>query len=423
MPDLPLTYEFSDGWIRRGVTVDVAADSMTLRVPGLSPGAVASVETVTGRREFAEVRAVHGSLARCVPLGRVDGIPAGSAASSSEARLGAFVGMNLLGAVTDAWGRSEDRAPGRVVSARPATLDLRERDSVGQMLRTGVFAIDAMLSLGCGQRIALTAGSGAGKSTLLRSIVKHADVDARVIALIGERARDAVETIDKLRDSPTWTSTTVVLAAADAAPIERFWAARTATAQAEWLCSTGRRVLLAMDSLTRVAAAWRELSLIAGEPPAHRGYPPSMIGALASLVERAGPRRCGSITAVYAILVDGDDPFEPVTDAVRGLLDGHILLSRRLCDAGRFPAIDVLRSLSRTMPDVASEDHLAAASLVRRMLATLEEYEDLFAIGAYRPGADAWLDACVGTRSALQSALYDDRGTSVPAECRLAEIA
>jgi len=390
-------------------------------MPGLPPGAIALVESPTGRREFVEVRAVGAKLSRCVPLGSLEGIPAGSVVTSRGARLAAFVGSNLLGCVTDAWGRADDRTPEAVAPARPAALNLQARAPVKAMLRTGVFAIDAMLVLGCGQRIALTAGSGVGKSTLLRTIVEGAEADARVVALIGERARDAVDTIERLKASAAWPTTTVVFAAADAPPIERFSAARTATAQAERLCAAGKHVLLAMDSLTRVAAAWRELCLVAGEPPAHRGYPPSMVGALAALVERAGARTRGSITAVYAILVDGDDPFEPVTDAVRALLDGHVVLSRQLADAGRFPAIDVLRSLSRTMPSVTSHEQRADAGLLRRMLATLEESEDLFAIGAYRPGADAWLDACVANRPRLEAALYD--GVVERAERRLADLA
>jgi len=276
--------------------------------------------------------------------------------------------------------------------------------------------------MGYGQRIALFAGAGVGKSTLLRRIVDGAAVDARVVALIGERAREAAEAVASLSRSPQWASTTLVCATADAPPAERLAAALTSTAQAEHLAGSGRRVLLVMDSLTRVATAWRELALADGEPAAHRGHPPSLVGALARLVERAGAFRHGSLTAVYAVLVDGDDPYEPVTDALRALLDGHITLCRRLADSGRYPAVDVLRSLSRIMPLVAADGHRRDAALVRRALDTLEKYEDLFAIGAYERGGDFWLDAAVQARPLIEALIFSD-SPAVDSTGRLAEIA
>jgi FliI/YscN family ATPase len=243
------------------------------------------------------------------------------------------------------------------------------------------------------------------------------------VALIGERGREAAEACERLHASPSWSTTTVYCATSDASAIERFTAARAATVQAEFLCGTGRRVLLVIDSLTRVAAAWREMALAAGEPPAQRGYPPSLGSALARLVERAGARRCGSVTAVYTVLVDGDDQFEPVTDALRALLDGHIALARRFADAGRYPAIDVLRSLSRTMTNIVSVGHRRDAALVRRAMATLEEAEDLFAIGAYRAGGDPWLDACVAARPAIERLIFDGDGGPAAPHAQLARIA
>ena len=194
-------------------------------------------------------------------------------------------------------------------------------------------------------------------------------------------------------------------------------------AQAEWLCEHGHDVLLTIDSLTRVANAWRELALAAGEPPAHRGHPASMIGTLAGIVERAGARASGSITGVYAVLVDGDDPFEPVTDAVRGLLDGHIVLARRFADAGRFPPIDVLRSSSRIMNRLASVEHIRDAALVRKALAALERAEDLFAIGAYQPGGDPLLDAAVAQRQRLEDWIFHARPNDEDPVAQLAQIA
>jgi FliI/YscN family ATPase len=302
-------------------------------------------------------------------------------------------------------------------------LPLNERRPVTRPLKTGVAAVDALCTIGVGQRVALFSGAGVGKSTLLRQIAERAQLDAQVVALIGERGREAAETLAALRTGPGFARTTVVCATADASPRERFAAARTAVAQAEWLCERGHDVLLTIDSLTRVANAWRELSLAAGEQPAHRGHPVSMIGALARIVERAGVRKNGSITGIFAVLVDGDDPFEPITDALRGLLDGHIVLSRSLANSGRFPPIDILRSSSRLMSRLASAEHLRDAALVRKALATLERSEDLFAIGAYKPGGDVWLDAAVAQRDRLDEWIFHESRATDDSIAQLHQIA
>lgn len=420
MRDFPLTYEGADGFTRLGTVCAINRATLVIRAPALTPGDVVSVKRRDGSTLYAEVISSDTQGACCAPLASVSGIEVGAPAHCSLAWLGAFAGSSLLGSVADAWGRPEPSLAGNgedhchragggvIVSLDPPRVPLRSRVPIDTILRTSVPAIDIFATLGYGQRVSLTAGAGVGKTTLLRRIVSHADVDARVVALVGERGREAAETYQRLRTSPTWPNTTLYHATSDASAIERYSAARAATAQAEHLCRTGRRVLLVIDSLTRVAAAWREIALGAGEPPAQRGYPPSMASVLARLVERAGARRCGSITAVYTVLVDGDDQFEPVTDALRALLDGHIALSRRLADAGRYPAIDVLRSLSRAMNDIVGPEHRRDAALVRRALATLEEAEDLFAIGAYRSGGDPWLDACVAARPVIEQMIFDD---------------
>ncbi len=388
----------------------MGADIVVVRAPALTPGDVLTIATRDGGRVLAEVRAVDGDGARCTPLGGVAGVAVGAPALSELGRLGAYVGTALLGAVADAWGRARGSRARIVAPLDPPRLPLRARAPIARVLRTGVAAIDAFATLGYGQRVSLTAGAGVGKTTLLRRIVGNAAVDARVVALVGERAREAAEARDRLQVLPCWPSTSLYCATSETSAIERFTAARTATAQAEWLCRSGRRVLLVIDSLTRVAAAWREMALAAGEPPAQRGHPPSMPLALARLVERAGARPQGSITAVYTVLVDGDDEFEPVTDAVRALLDGHIALSRRFAEAARYPAIDVLRSLSRAMPEIVTPEHRHDAAIVRHALATLAGAEDLFAIGAYRAGSDGWLDACVAAREELEAFVFDGDG-------------
>ena len=403
----PLTYEHADGFVRHGRVESVSSEIISVSSPALTPGDIVHLERRDGSVLLAEVRVAEAGSARCTPLGGVTGVVPGASVRCELGRLGSFVGAGLLGHVLDAWGRG-DRARSPLVAAleRPR-VPLNERVHATTTLQTGVAAIDAFAAIAYGQRIALSAGAGVGKTTLLQQIVQRADVDARVVALVGERGHEAAQTCARLRSLSTWPQTVVFCATSEAAAIERFTAARAAAAQAEWLCSEGMRTLFVIDSLTRVANAWRELALAAGEPPAQRGYPPSMPVALARLAERAGSRRRGSVTAIYSVLAEGDDEFEPVTDSVRALLDGHISLARRFFEAGRFPAIDVLRSMSRAMREVASPQHLANAAIVRRALASLQNAEDLFAIGAYRPGADEWLDACVAQRGAIDSLVFD----------------
>lgn len=423
MRDIPLTYEHADGFVRRGRVVAVTNDTVRLDVPALTPGDVAVIERRDESPLLTEVRAADGMGARCIPLGSVAGVLVSAPASSKLARLGAFVGSALLGQTLDGWGRGTIARRMTIAPLDAASVPLADRAPIDTAMRTGVAAVDAFATLGYGQRVSLTAGAGVGKTTLVRRIVEQADVDARVVALIGERGREAAETRDRLRSLPCWPQTSLYSVTSDAAPIERFTAARAATAQAEWLCATGRRVLLVIDSLTRVAAAWREMALAAGEPPAHRGYPPSLSTALARLVERAGARKVGSVTAVYTVLVDADDEFEPVTDALRALLDGHIALARRHANAARYPAIDVLRSLSRAMPEIIAPAHRSDAALVRRAIAALEDAEDLFAIGVYRHGGDQWLDTCVAVRPAIETLVFDGHGSCTDPLEQLASIA
>ena len=418
---LPFSYAQGDGWVRTGRVTECRALSLVVRIWGACPGHV--IEIDAGPTAIhAEVCEVRGEEAVCVPIERPDQVRVGATARCDGARLGAYCGPGLLGRCVDAWGRGADEAACQVQSRTPRPLALSERRRVSAKLTTGIAAIDALCTIGKGQRIALFSGAGVGKSTLLRRIAEHALLDAHVVALIGERGREAAEAAAELRSSPAWDTTTLVCATADASPRERFAAATTALAQAEWLCDRGMDVLLTVDSLTRVANAWRETALATGEPAAHRGYPASMVGALASLVERAGARPTGSITGIFAVLVDGDDPFEPVTDTVRGLLDGHIVLSRRLSEAGRYPPIDALRSSSRLMRSLVPAAHAADAALVRKALAALERAEDLFAIGAYRPGGDPELDAAVAQRSRIDDFLFQAETTSAQSLDQLSDI-
>jgi flagellum-specific ATP synthase len=414
MNDLPLTYAGADGWKRSGEVTGVSARSISVDVPGLSPGVLTFVDRPGLEPLAVVVVAVCGRIAACASLGETYGVTAGARAVSNLARVGAFVGTELLGRSVDAWGRCADAPHSRACRLDRGPIALRDRAPITVPLWTRVPAIDAFATIGRGQRVALFAGAGVGKTALVRRIVEHARVDARVIALVGERGREAAEIHDAFRAGSCWPSTTVVCATSETPAIERIAAARTATAQAEALADAGYHVLLVMDSLTRVATAWREIALAAGEAPAHRGHPASLASMLAALVERAGSRRNGSVTAIYTVLVDGDDLREPVTDTVRSLLDGHIVLSRGLAEAGRFPAIDVLRCVSRLMDAVARPEHIRHAYAVRRAMAALERAEDIFAIGAYESGADRALDAAVAQRAEIEDLVFDGDGSNAP---------
>jgi FliI/YscN family ATPase len=407
----PLDESRADGWRRRGLVIGATAGSIAIRIPGCAPGSIIVVQTSSGPA-VVQARVADSGVARCAPLDDRAGIAPGDRAWSIGARLGAYAGNALLGAAVDGWGRSNEGSALHVGVVRsdiaPPTPE--ERGIICRPMPTGVGAIDAFATIGYGQRIALFAGAGVGKSTLVRRILGAARVDARVLALVGERGREARETIDALQGSAVWRSTTVVCAPAGSPALERVSALQTATAQAEWLCARGLDVLLVVDSITRAAHAWRELALAGGEPLSNHGYPASVTTNLASVVERAGARRIGSITAFYAVLVDGDDLREPVSDAVRGMLDGHVVLDRSLADAGRYPAIDVLRSLSRLAPELTSHEHRRDAAAGRRALNALERAQDLLAIGAYRPGGDALLDAALTARPLLEALIFDGEG-------------
>jgi flagellum-specific ATP synthase len=315
-------------------------------------------------------------------------------------------GGGLLGRVIDAHGHTIDGRPQPVVLGRvPIDRDpppALERPRIDETLTTGVQVIDTMLTCGRGQRLGIFAGSGVGKSVLLGMMSRYTDADVIVTALIGERGREVNEFIERDLGPEGLARSVVVVATSNEPALTRVRAAFTATAVAEYFRDKGRNVLLLMDSVTRFAMAQREIGLAAGEPPTTRGYPPSMFSLMPRLVERAGRSQRGSITAFYSVLVEGDDENEPVADTVRGLLDGHIWLSRKLATRGHFPAVDVLSSISRVMNDITSEEHRAAAQVIRRVLAAYAEHEDLLSIGAYRRGSNRAVDVAVEMRDTIE---------------------
>lgn len=324
------------------------------------------------------------------------------------------MGDGLLGRVVDSHGEPLDRlGPLQHVVAEPMTrrpINAMDRDPIRQPLDTGVRAINAMLTVGRGQRIGLFAGTGVGKSVLLGMMARYTQADVIVVGLIGERGREVKEFIEDILGDEGRARSVVVAAPADAPPLVRLQGAAYATAIAEHFRDRGQHVLLLMDSLTRYAMAQREIALAIGEPPATKGYPPSVFAKLPALVERSGNglNGVGSITAFYTVLTEGDDPQDPIADAARGILDGHIVLGRELAESGHYPAIDVERSISRVMTSVASREHVVAARRVRQWLAKVNKARDLIQLGAYAPGHDADLDTAVRLQPQIVALLQQD---------------
>jgi len=386
-----------------------------LRITAVLPAARIGDVVVVRRRGaplLAEVVGFDEGVVVALPLGETTGVGTDDAVESTGAPLELRVGEGLLGRVLDGLGRPLDGRPlsrGEPLPVDRAPIPALQRRLVDAPLATGIRAIDGLLTLGVGQRIGLFSGSGVGKSTLLGSLARSAAADVIVVALVGERGREAKELIEQSL-APALARTVVVVATSDAPAVERLRAAQVATTVAESFRDAGKRVLLVVDSITRVARAQREMGLAAGEPPARRGYPPSVFAMLPRLLERSGPGAVGSITAIYAVLVEGDDLDEPITDEVRGILDGHIVLSRGLAERHHYPAIDVPASVSRTMRRVVSSEHLASAGTVRSLIALANEKKDLVALGAYRAGSDPAVDRALAAEDEIRRFLRQPEG-------------
>lgn len=367
-------------------------------VPGARLGEICAVRSPHRTQALrAEVVGFRGGEALLMPLGSSQDIALGSEVVRTNSPLRVACGDGLLGRVLDGLGEVADRGGPvagptveRAVEARPpAALDRRR---VRQPLWTGVRSIDALLTVGEGQRVGLFAAAGVGKSTLLGMLARGCDADVNVVALIGERGREVRDFIEGNLGEEGLRRSVVVVATSDEPSLVRVKAAHVATTIAEHFRAEGRRVLLLMDSVTRFARALREAGLAAGEPPARSGFPPSVFSELPRLLERAGNSAAGSITAFYTVLVEGDDMTEPVADETRSILDGHIVLSRALAERGQYPAVDVSRSVSRVMTDVVGGEQVRSARALREVLATIEEKRDLVAVGAYKRGTDARTD-------------------------------
>lgn len=376
-------------------------------LPDARAGELVTIECAGGELP-AKVVGFRGEQVVLMPLGPTAGVGPGCRVRASGQPLMMRAGRGLLGRVLDGLGRPIDgRGPLEDVEPwavdRPAPPPL-SRQRVTRALTTGVRAIDAAMTLGEGQRVGLFASAGVGKSTLLGQIARQADADVSVIALVGERGREVREFVEGALGAGLSRSV-VVCATSDAPALVRLEAAAVATAAAEWFREHGARVLLLMDSVTRVARAQREVGLAAGEPPARQGYPPSVFALLPRLLERTGAGVRGTITALYTVLVAGGDLDEPIADEVRGILDGHIVLSRSLAERNHWPAIDVLASLSRVMHEVAAPEHRDAAGRLRELLAAYEARRDLIVLGAYQAGSDPRTDAAIAAIDAIEDFL------------------
>lgn len=393
-------------------------------------GAQVAIDCGAGAPLPAEVIGFREDLTVVYPWSDISGVRRGNRVRLVRTRPSLRVGDALLGRVIDAHGNCVDGGPQPALPMRsplertpPRPMD---RPRIDTPLGTGIRAIDGLLTCGKGQRMGIFAGSGVGKSVALGMMARYTAADVTVIGLIGERGREVKEFIQRDLGPQGLARSVVVVATSDEPAVVRVRAARAATAVAEYFRDQGRDVLLLVDSLTRFAQAQREIGLAAGEPPTTRGFTPSVFAMLPKLVERAGRSPQGSITGFYSVLVEADDPNEPISDAVRGLLDGHTWLSRRLASSGHYPAIDVLESLSRLMNDLADREHLAAARLLREMLSALRENQDLISIGAYRRGSNPAVDLAMAMETEIANFLRqttDDGSDVTKARTQLVHLA
>ncbi len=362
-----------------------------------------SLTEFVAKPSMAEVVGFKDGHVQLMPYENTSGIGNGSIVENTDSPLRVSVGEGLLGKTLDGLGRIDGTSYGQgtaleggiAYSVENQPPDPMTRDPISEVLSLGVKAVDGLLTVGKGQRIGIFAGSGVGKSTLLGMFARNTQADINVIALIGERGREVREFIERDLGEEGMKRSIVVCATSDKPALERLKAAKTATSIAEYFRDKGKDVLLMMDSLTRFSMAQREIGLASGEPPVSRGYPPSVYAEMPKLLERAGRSRNGSITGLYTVLVDGDDMNEPITDTARGILDGHIVLNRKLAQKNHYPAIDVLASISRCMSAIADPEHKKAAGKLKNVLATYNDAEDLINIGAYRSGANKNIDYAI----------------------------
>jgi flagellum-specific ATP synthase len=396
-------------WRWRGEVLDSLGQTIESNGPPASVGESCEILDHAGRRHLAEVIGFKGGHVLSMPVESSEGIRFGDPVWATGMGAELEAGPGLLGRVLDAMGKPLDG--GRPVAAT-TTLPLEgvvrpplDRVPIKAPLGTGIRALDALLTVGRGQRVGIFGGSGVGKSTLIGMMTRATEAEVTVVGLVGERGREVGEFLEDALGVEGRKRSVVVVSTSDQSPLLRMRAALAATTIAEFFSGRGKNVLLVLDSLTRFAMAAREIGLAAGEPPTNKGYTPSVFTRLAKLIERTGQFQTGSITAFYTVLMEGDDQQDPLVDAVRSLLDGHIVLSRAMAAEGWYPPIQVLDSISRLMPAVTAPTHREAAALIRKLLAIYARSEDLVRIGAYKPGADPELDRALESRPKIREFL------------------
>jgi flagellum-specific ATP synthase len=378
--------------------------------PNSRIGDLVQVYSVRGDKSVtAEIVGFKDGLAQLMPFDNLGGAGLGSLVVYSDSTLRAPVGDRFLGRILDALGNPLDGMPAPApdawypVDAAPRNPMVRQR--IRRPMPLGVKAMDGLLTVGRGQRLGIFAGSGVGKSTLLGMMSRNAEADVNVIVLVGERGREVRDFVEKDLGEEGLRKSVLIVATSDQPALLRLKSAMTGTAMAEYFRDRGLDVLLMMDSLTRFAMAQREIGMAGGEPPVSRGFPPSMYTVMPRLLERSGTSDRGSITGLYTVLVEGDDMNEPVSDTVRGILDGHIVLSRAIASSNHYPPIDVLGSVSRVMPDIVDGRHMELCGEIKRMMAVYSEAEDIINIGAYRRGANPEIDRAVDMHPKIQEFL------------------
>ena len=398
---------------RAGRVTKIVGLAVEATGPSSKIGDVCEMFTLDGERSMrAEIVGFRDGQTLLMPFGSLEGIGLGSYVVYTGKALRVPVGTALVGRILDALGNPfDDMPPPKIDAWYPADNDPPNpltRERIKEVMPLGVKAIDSMLTVGRGQRLGIFAGSGVGKSTLLGMMARYAVADINVIVLVGERGREVRDFIEKDLGEEGLRKSVLIIATSDQPALLRLKCAMTGTAVAEFFRDQGKKVLLLMDSLTRFAMAQREIGMAAGEPPVSRGFPPSVFAILPRLLERSGMSDKGSITGLYTVLVEGDDMNEPISDTVRGILDGHIVLSRAIANSNHYPPIDILGSVSRVMPDIVSKEHLQEFGTIKNMIAVYREAEDLINIGAYREGANAEIDRSVKLHNPIQSFLKQD---------------
>ena len=403
-----------------GLTVEV-------KLPGLKIGDLCFIETAEGERKPAEVVAFKGDSAQLLLLYDGAGIGQGSLVTTTGKAISIPVGDFLLGRLISPLGEPIDGKPMDTRGAQWINIDnpppgAFDRPIISQMFSTGVRAIDSMLTLGAGQRMGLFAGSGVGKSTMLGMIARNSDADVNVVALIGERGREVKEFVENSLGEEGMAKSVLVCSTGDQPPLIRQKCLMTATAVCEYFRDQGKKVFLMTDTVTRCAMAGREVGLSIGEPPTIKGYPPSIFSWLQRILERSGNSPRGSITALYTVLMEGDDINDPVVDTVRGIVDGHIFLSRKVAEMNHYPAIDVLGSISRLFTEIVSEEHKQAAYKMRKLMALYRENKDLIDVGMYNPGSNPRLDVAIELMPQINAFLQQRVSDSVTMDTTISTL-